>query len=79
MLWVQMTYFFVKRKECTLRPVRLADGEEPLRGHSQCGVDGAVLADVSQGVEVGQHVGEQRPTVAALRELERPHFVGIET
>ena len=69
----------MKRKECTLRPVRLADGEEPLRGHSQCGVDGAVLADVSQGVEVGQHVGEQRPTVAALRELERLDFVGIET
>ena len=59
--------------------MRLTDGEEPLRSHSQGGVDGAVLADVSQGVEVGQHVGEQRPTVAALRELERLDFVGIET
>ena len=51
--------------------MRLTDGEKPLRSHSKGGVDGAVLADVSQGVEPGQHVGEHQPTVAAVISWER--------
>ena len=46
-------------------PLRSAYREEPLRGHRQRGVDGAVLADVSHWVDVGEQQGEHVESVTA--------------
>ena len=52
-----------------MSPIWPADGEEPLCGHRQSGVDRAVLADVGQGVEVGQEQREGVHSITTIQDL----------
>ena len=51
-----------------MSPLWPADGEEPLCGHRQGGVDRAVLADVGQGVEIGQQEREGVHSITTKQE-----------